>query len=83
MTENIESILGWGIAASFVLFIASMMIHEMWWKHRQSRRQAALMKQKIELTKIAMGAEMIMAVAPLLQAMDIAVKELEELESNE
>ena len=73
----------WGLVVALVLWLICLAIHELWWKRVQSRRQASLMKQQMELTKIAMGAEMIMAVAPLLKAMDIALAELEEAEKDD
>ena len=73
----------WGLVAACVLWLICLGLHGLWWKRVQSRRQASLMKQQMELTKIAMGAEMIMAVAPLLKAMDIALAELEEAEKDD
>ena len=73
----------WGLVASLVLWLICVAIHELWLKHRWSRRMENNLRKQMELTKIAMGAEMILAVAPLLQAMDLALKELEELEGNE
>ena len=73
----------WGLVVAFVLWLICVAIHELWWKHRQSRRMTNLLEQEMALMKVAMGAEMILAVAPLLQAMDLAIRKLEGLESDE
>ena len=75
--------IAWGLVAACALWLVCLAIYELWWKHKQSRRMENNLRKQMELTKVAMGAEMILAVAPLLQAMDLAIKELEELEGTE